>query len=86
MIGLLALFTYSTPFLILSNNFLFYIVANNSTFGLREIIINSVEPYGSLKKTDVHYERRLELSMHSSSYPQTYFFLYKECAKRLGFY
>ncbi|CEG67171.1 hypothetical protein RMATCC62417_03638 [Rhizopus microsporus] len=39
--------------------------------GFTAIIINCVEPYGRLKKTDAHHERRLESSMHSSSYPQT---------------
>ncbi|ORE01789.1 hypothetical protein BCV72DRAFT_281822, partial [Rhizopus microsporus var. microsporus] len=37
------------------------------------ILINCVEPYGRLKSTDAHYERRLATTMNLSSYPK------KEC-------
>lgn len=34
------------------------------------ILINCIEPYGRLKSTDAHYERRLTSTMHQSSYPK----------------
>ncbi|CAO3631090.1 unnamed protein product [Mucor fragilis] len=34
------------------------------------IILNSVEPYGRLKSTDQHYERRIATAIHLSSYPE----------------
>ncbi|KAI7889074.1 uncharacterized protein EV154DRAFT_400215, partial [Mucor mucedo] len=34
------------------------------------ILLNCVEPYGRLKSTDSHFERRLATSIHLSSYPE----------------
>ncbi|KAG1089801.1 hypothetical protein G6F42_019879 [Rhizopus arrhizus] len=34
------------------------------------ILLNCVEPYGRLKSTDSHYERRIATAMHLSSYPE----------------
>ncbi|CAO3679520.1 unnamed protein product [Rhizopus stolonifer] len=34
------------------------------------ILLNSVEPYGRLKSTDAHYERRIATAIHLSSYPE----------------
>ncbi|KAI9366306.1 hypothetical protein BD770DRAFT_423205 [Pilaira anomala] len=34
------------------------------------ILLNSVEPYGRLKSTDAHYERRIATAIHLTSYPE----------------